>query len=157
MIPAPYTHEADILHLITRFRERTLPIEEWTHHAHLLVALWHVREYGALASVCLLRGLIISYNTIVGTPNTTERGYHETLTLFWIAIIDQWLNKRATTEEESHDLLTVCNDFLTSKHATRELPLQYYKREDLFSIHARALWLVPTEQAWNYTFSEKIG
>lgn len=146
-----YSHESEITHLVAEFRERVLPLEQWTHNAHLTVALWHVREYGALASVCLLRSSIITYNTAVGTPNSTERGYHETLTIFWIALIDQWLAEFCAQQPDA-DIVTLCNTFLTSTWASREVPLQYYKREELFSVHARTLWLQPTLKEWNYAF-----
>jgi hypothetical protein len=147
----PYTHEADITQIVFAFQQRTLPLEAWTHNAHLTVALWHVREYGALASVCLLRGNIIAYNIAVGTPNTTQRGYHETLTLFWIAIIDMWLVEFRAMQPHA-DLTMLCNTFLTSEYALRELPLRYYEQEELFSVYARAMWLLPTLKEWKYAF-----
>ncbi len=35
----------EILALVRRFEDCTLPREEWTHAAHLTVALWHLLQF----------------------------------------------------------------------------------------------------------------
>lgn len=77
--------------LVTQFQDRTLPKEAWTHEAHLIVALWYVQNYSKAEATCLLRAGIINYNVSVGTVNTPTGGYHETITLFWIGVIYDFL------------------------------------------------------------------
>lgn len=79
--------------LVKRFQERTLPKDEWTHEAHLIVALWHLKKYNKAEATCLLRAGIINYNLVIGTPNTGNSGYHETITLFWIKLIDYFIDR----------------------------------------------------------------
>lgn len=123
------------------FINKTLPVADWTHEAHLLVALWHLKEYPKAEATCYLRSRIISYNEVVGTENGPRSGYHETLTLFWIWVIAEYLKRH---EEELTELI---NLFINSKYADRRLPFQFYTKVKLISVEARASWLVPDKQA----------
>ncbi|MES2795128.1 MAG: hypothetical protein V4683_04135 [Bacteroidota bacterium] len=126
--------------IVTRFTNQTLPKIEWTHEAHLITCVWHLENYNELESICLLRARIISYNQSVGGENTTTGGYHETLTQFYVKIIDQFLrnleNPNLTFEEK-------CEKLLKSTLANREYPLEYYTKELLFSLPCRATWVEP--------------
>ena len=127
---------SEINSLVERFRDRTLPISEWTHQAHLVVGLWFAKHYTHEEAVCYLRSGIISYNNAVGTPNTPERGYHETLTLFWAKVARDFVENHPDLDFE-----TLCNTFLNSEFASREYPFQFYEREELFSTKARAFFV----------------
>lgn len=126
--------------LITQFINQTLPKAEWTHEAHLITCVWHLENYNQLESICLLRSRIITYNVSVGGQNTTTGGYHETLTQFYVKIIDQFLrnqqNPNLTFDEK-------CEKLLNSTLANREYPLEYYTKELLFSLPCRATWVEP--------------
>lgn len=70
--------------VVSRFRNQALTKEEWTHAAHLVVALWHLLEYGDIEhALCFLRPGIILSNRSMGITNSDTRGYHETITVFW--------------------------------------------------------------------------
>jgi hypothetical protein len=137
--------QAEIEHLITRFRTQTLPISEWTHEAHLLVAIWFTQNYALAEAVCYLRSGIITYNYSVGTENSPQKGYHETLTLFWARVANYFVKNNPTESLE-----TLANQFIQSELASRELPLQYYSREVLFSTTARAFWVEPDLQKLDF-------
>src|SRR5690606_29734789 len=81
--------------LVARFLPGTLPGEEWTHEAHLAVGLWHVHRYGAEEAIDRLRAGITALNARHGTPNTETRGYHETITVAYVRLLDQFLNGTA--------------------------------------------------------------
>ena len=57
-----YSTEEEIEKLIEAFEARTLPLNQWTHQAHLTVAVWYLRSYRYYAALCLIRSGIISYN-----------------------------------------------------------------------------------------------
>ncbi|HYE84899.1 MAG TPA: hypothetical protein VEA16_00995 [Vicinamibacterales bacterium] len=118
--------------------ERTLPKSEWTHHAHLRAGLWHVREHGAAAAVDLLRQRITAYNESVGTANTDTSGYHETITRFYVTVIDRFL----ATADRSADLDDLAAA-LIARYGDRRLPLQHYSEGRLFSVVARRSWVEP--------------
>ncbi len=125
-----------ITHLIEQFQNRTLPKEAWTHEAHLIVALWFVKNYTKSEAICLIRAGIISYNVAVGTPNTPSQGYHETITLFWIWLIGAFISKHSNLEIEE-----LVERFLGSKYAHRDIFFEYYTKKLLFSVTARANWV----------------
>jgi len=97
-----------------------LPKLEWTHHAHLRAGLWHVLEYGPVAALDLLRQRISVYNESVGTANTDSSGYHETLTRFYVVVIDQFL---ATVVRESD--LDQLAEQLIADYGDRRLPMRH--------------------------------
>lgn len=118
--------------------DKALPKAEWTHEAHLRAGLWHVLQHGAPAALELLRERISSYNESVGTRNTDTSGYHETLTRFYVTVIDRFLATADRTRELdllARDLLATCGD--------RKLPLHHYSEGRLFSPVARRSWVEP--------------
>jgi hypothetical protein len=94
--------------------------------------------YGPHEALCCLRSGIISYNQASGGENTHEKGYHETLTIFWSKIIHHYMS-----ENGNLPLLELCNNFLESEWASKDVPLKFYTKERLFSVEARAMWVAP--------------
>jgi hypothetical protein len=128
--------------LVRLFLDRSLPKPAWTHVAHLRVGLWHVRRFGADLAVDLLRERISRYNEAVGTANTSTCGYHETLTVFYVKVIDAFVSAAASPGQEADTL----ERRLLEAVGDRELPLRYYSRECLFSTEARRQWVAPDLQ-----------
>jgi len=67
----------------SRWNAGTLPKPGWTHAAHVAMAAYLAFEHSPEDALDLMRAGILHYNTCVGTPNTEDSGYHETLTRFW--------------------------------------------------------------------------
>ena len=128
----------EILALVRRFEDCTLPREEWTHTAHLTVALWYLLEYDWPEAVTRVRAGIQRYNAAHGIHTTPTGGYHETLTLFWLRRVRAFLEDG---RNEARSLVALANDLADS--ADRSLPLKQYTRERLFSTEARASWVEP--------------
>jgi len=128
----------EVLSLLRRFHDRTLPRDEWTHAAHLTVALWYSLQFDWPEAVARVRRGIKRYNEASGIPTTPTGGYHETLTLFWMHVVRCFLEGE---RNEGRALVALANDLVAS--AGRELPLAFYTRELLFSTEARAGWVEP--------------
>lgn len=130
--------ESEIESLIHRFEVRKLPKSEWTHEAHLVVAIWYSKKYDFMTALNLVRKNITNHNDSVGTPNTDSEGYHESITRFWLLTAQEFIR--------SHSSLTMtelCNRFIHSEFGKRDYPLKYYSRELLFSVEARHSWMEP--------------
>ena len=138
----PYRHLSEIEDLVARFEDCSLPCGEWTHRAHLAVGLWFVARHPPAAALDRVRGAIQRYNAACGTPNTATRGYHETLTRFYVWLIGKYLADVA----DRADWLVVTNGLL-ARHGDRDAPLSYYTREVLMSAEARAGWVPPNVRA----------
>lgn len=130
--------ELEILNLVDKFGNCTLPVQEWTHEAHLVTALWFNKTYEEFEAICYLRSGIITYNIATGGQNTPEKGYHETLTIFWCKIIREFINKNRELA-----LVDLCETLFKSEWTSKDLPLQFYSRDLLFSVKARARWVEP--------------
>lgn len=118
--------------------DRSLPKADWTHHAHLRAGLWHVLEHGPFEAMERLRARICAYNESVGTANTDTSGYHETITRFYVVIIDRFLSTVDRTADPD-----VLADLLIAQYGDRRLPLHHYSEKRLFSPVARRAWVEP--------------
>lgn len=128
----------EVLALVRRFEDCTLPRAEWTHAAHLTVALWHLLQYDAREATERVRRGIKRYNAAHGIRATPAGGYHETLTLFWLRVVRSFLEGG---RNEARSLVSLANELAAS--ADSRLPLRHYTRERLFSPEARAAWVEP--------------
>src|SRR4051812_272775 len=79
--------DVEIEDLIRAFEGCTLPKADWTHREHLPVALWYLRHRPRGEATDRMREGIRRFNLSHG--NAT--GYHETITLAWVAVIARFL------------------------------------------------------------------
>lgn len=132
-----YASASEIEGFIRAFEECTLPRKDWSHSAHLTVALWYLlRRTEAEATSCIRRG-ILSYNAANGIKTTRDSGYHETVTLFWIKLVARYLSrvKEASIVQLANGVIQAFGD--------KELPFEYYSRDLLLSLEARMHWVEP--------------
>lgn len=142
-----YESEKEITTLTDGFKNKELTEAQWTHEAHLTVGIWFLKNYDRYKATCRLRSGIIELNVSLGGKNTPTDGYHETITLFWI-----WLIRKYIEANPEKSVLGLCNAFLNSKYADRNLLLNFYSREVLFSIKARAVWVEPDKKKMAFPF-----
>lgn len=135
----PCDSEAEIMEIVEGFRSRTLPATRWTHQAHLTVGLWHVLNRPSETVLDEVRCGIIAYNTAVGTPNSNTRGYHETITAFYVWAIRKYLGGT----NSGLPFVDLMNGLLASPYAAKSYPFEFYSRERLLSVAARRAWLDP--------------
>jgi hypothetical protein len=128
----------EIFSLVRRFGDCTLPRAEWTHAAHLTVALWFLLEFDWPEATERVRRGIRSYNAAHGIRPTPTGGYHETLTVFWLRVVRSFLEEG---RNEGRALVSLANEL--AAEADSRLPLRHYTRERLFSPEARASWVEP--------------
>ena len=69
------------------FERGIWPKAEWNHAAHVAVAGCYLIENPEEDVSDRVRGGIRHYNECNGTINSDHSGYHDTLTLFWLAIV----------------------------------------------------------------------
>jgi len=135
---ARYRAVREILEVVREFESRALPRGRWTHAAHLTVALWYLLQYDWPEAVGRVSRGIRLLNEAHGVGNTAGRGYHETLTLFWLRFVRSFL---ADGRNEARSLVALANELIAA--AGSDLPLEFYTRELLFSAEARARWAEP--------------
>ena len=137
-----YRSPSEIDSLIHAFQECSLPRSQWTHEAHLTVALWYLFYDSEQEAINAIRNGIKRYNSVQGMETTKNSGYHETLTLFWVRIVCRYL----ADESHNRSIVHLVNG-LIDKYADRTLPFRYYTRDRLMSWEARINWVEPDLRA----------
>jgi len=130
--------ETEIISLIARFEKHILPKPEWTHEAHLVVAIYYMKKYLFSQAMPLVRTYITKHNESVGTVNSDTEGYHETITKFWLILAGLFLSENHFSSTEN-----AVNAFINSDFGNSKLPLSYYTENTLFSVKARHHWIEP--------------
>ena len=123
--------------LVAAWRDASLPFDRWTHQAHLVVALDHVLHSDAGTALDLVREGIQRYNAAHGVLQTPTRGYHETITRFYMWAVAEFV--AAAPSVPIHELANL----LVERLGDKRLPLLYYSEARLMSWEARVGWVEP--------------
>jgi hypothetical protein len=118
------------------FSESRLPADRWTHREHLRVAWMFLERHPLDEAHLLMRVGIIRLNAFHELVETPARGYHETLTRVWLALIARL---RATASERTSDAFVEAH----SASLSRDAVLSHYSRERIMSVRARSIFVEP--------------
>jgi hypothetical protein len=116
------------------FERGELPRALWTHGAHVAIAALYTVRHGddVLATT---RVAIQRHNAAVGTP---ANAYHETLTVFWLGAVGEFLERAACASE-----LDAVRAAVAEFGERRKLHAEYYSFDVVASDEARAGWVPP--------------
>src|SRR5687767_383078 len=106
------------------FTAARLPADRWTHREHLRIAWMFLEEHPLDEAHLLMRVGIIRLNAFHQLVETPARGYHETLTRVWLALVAKL---RTISTETSSDAFVDAH----SASLGREAVLSHYSRERL--------------------------
>ena len=123
--------------LFAAFTSSTLPASDWHHESHLRVAFLHLARWGLDEAHLRMRVGIVRLNAFHGLEETPERGYHETMTRTWLALVAH-ARSEGRVDGGSEAFLAAHPELLDKK-----LPLQFYRRDTLMSLRARTIWVEP--------------
>jgi hypothetical protein len=126
--------DAYIEAFVQAFEFGSLSRSEWTHSRHLIMALWYLRSHRRDEATTLIRDGIRRHNEC--QENFT--GYHETITLAWVAVIERFLGVR-----DLNVPVSVLAGELLGQCGHKDYLLRFYSRQRLFSEEARACWVPP--------------
>ena len=123
--------------LVARFEAGTLPQGEWTHRAHLTVALWYASHCNPAEALDRMRTGILRLNSAHGVPTTpraaiTRRSPASTCRVRYFV----------RDEAPEGDWAERANR-VVERYGARDLPLRYYSEARLNSVVARAGWVEP--------------
>jgi hypothetical protein len=119
------------------FEDCTLPFEEWKHRAHIKVAYLYLRQLPFDDALARARSHIKRYNAATNTPETLERGYHETITVAWMRLVEFTLNEYGPAASAEEFLET--QEHLVNRKALRF----FYSRERIVSWKAKGEFVEP--------------
>ncbi len=126
-----YKSEDELLNIIRVFESGTIARADWRHNEHLTVAFYYAFHHDFETALDKMRDGIFNLLDAFGVDLSKEMPYHETLTVFWMRTIFDFLEsqKEKSLVETANKVLEVCGD--------KDLPLKYYSRDFLFSDEAR--------------------
>jgi hypothetical protein len=128
--------------LVSKWSDCSLPARDFTHPAHLAVCtslLWNNTLAGAYA---LMKAGLYRFNEATGTPNTEDRGYHETLTRFWCTLLFYRIHRG-----HYRSCLAAVNALVELYGNDSRADRPYYSFDVLSSKEARARWIPPDRLA----------
>ncbi len=134
----PSADDLEILALVDSFERCIVPREEWNHRAHLVYALVMLLRHGPADGAREIREGILRYNRAQQIEQTLTGGYHESLTHFYICLVQRYVEE-CDASRALHELA----DELWDRFGDHELPYRYYSRERLSSWEARIAWVEP--------------
>jgi hypothetical protein len=119
------------------FEDCTWPFEQWKHRAHIKVAYLYLRRWPYAEALRKIRESIQRYNAATSTPESLERGYHETVTVAWLKLVDFTLCEYGPAANA--DEFLEAQEHLLNRKALRF----FYSRDQIVSWRAKAEFVEP--------------
>jgi hypothetical protein len=121
--------------VVRGFESCRLSPEEFTHRAHLTVALCYLRRLTVPLAAERMRASLLRF---LDHHNVAREKYNETITLFWIKLLRKLLDDSV----RKRPFVPAANEVIAQLNDSR-LIFDYYSRERLFSEEARSGWVEP--------------
>lgn len=128
------TSDADF---VREFEARRWPLEQWHHRDHVRLAYLYLRQGTFEQAADRLRAGLKAYIAAHGIVDTPTQGYHETLTLAWLRLVEMILAEYGP--EESGEAFCDAHPELSQ---TKTLRL-FYSKDLLTSPRAKFTFLAP--------------
>ena len=127
-----FRNENEIAEVMRTFEDATISRDAWKHAEHLTVALCYLSEHDIETATSKMRdGIFKLLTNGFKLDLSKEMPYHETLTIFWMRVVDDFRRSR-----NGISLLEKANDLVATYD--KDYPLRFYSREYLFSDEARS-------------------
>src|SRR5260221_10695350 len=134
--------EARLQRFVEAWKSGKLPKSAWTHAAHVAMAAYFAFDHAAAATFAIMKAGILHHNTSVGTPNTEDNGYHETLTRFWSSEIGEFVRAGRYGSR-----LGAVRAAVSAVGSDRDPFLRFYSFDVVRDRRARREWVAPDRQA----------
>jgi hypothetical protein len=131
MAQAVYLNEDAIREVIQKFERCEYAPHEFTHARHLTVGCWYLCTMPADEALNRMRTYLLKF-----TAHHGKHGYHETITRFWIKLLDG-----ALRQHEDDCLLRRVNTVVALY--PKETLFDYYTRDCVMSDAAKRVWVEP--------------
>jgi hypothetical protein len=136
-----FESDAELAAHVQGLLDATLPKARWTHEGHIAATAGLMLLHPAVELEHDLRGLIMRLNDSHGVPNSDTRGYHETITRFFLLALRDALARDDATRPP-HERVNALLDGGALGSGKRALA-PYWSEGVLFSAEARRGWVAP--------------
>ena len=131
--PALYLSSTEIEEVVRKFEACEYENHEFCHSRHLAVAAWYLTCFSPELALEKMRSALLRF-----TQHHGRKGYHETITRFWLFIVREFLE----TAPDQNSLAEKVNK-LISRYNDKNLLFEFYDRERVMSDEARQTWIEP--------------
>ncbi|HKZ79990.1 MAG TPA: hypothetical protein VJ124_17080 [Pyrinomonadaceae bacterium] len=132
-----YRTESEIEEVVKGLELCTTAKDLFPHSSHLTVAVWYLRNAEFPVATEKMRNALRRFLRHHGV---NEEKYNETLTMFWLRMVEQALR-------EAEDSVVGSTNAILESLGNSSLVLEYYSKERLWSEEARLAWLGPDLKA----------
>jgi hypothetical protein len=133
--PAHYRSVAEIEAIVRAFEACALAPDDFTHGAHLTVALWYVAHAPLPAAASSMRQNLARF---IAHHGVDPQKYNETITLFWLKLVQHFLAHAGA----GRPLPDVANEML-ARFGDSKLLFAHYSRELVQTAAAKTGWVEP--------------
>lgn len=126
--------------LVRAFEAGQLAEGQWHHQEHIAICFWYLCRRPLLEAIFSMKIGILKYNERYNVQQTPERGYHETITLFFIRYLQ---NFKESIDLRHGTLVDHLRPLLRLHCESLPLLWQYYSKPVLNSLDARIQWVEP--------------
>lgn len=132
-----YTSDEEIEAVVRGFESCATTPAEFSHRAHLTVALsyLHLSHLTIPEATARMRESLYRF---LDQHAIDRRKYNETITLFWIKLLRSSLDRK----DETRPFVALANEILETIGDSRII-YNYYSKEHLSSDEARRVWIEP--------------
>ncbi|HEX3142419.1 MAG TPA: hypothetical protein VHQ64_00475 [Pyrinomonadaceae bacterium] len=129
---ATFKDDEEIIDLVRRFESCEINPADFRHYQHLTVALWYLKEFPYDIASDKLRAGIRKLAAAYG-----KTGYHETITLFWLMVVRDFV----ATADSGESISESANQLVSTYQ--KSLIAEYYSEELIASPEAKHRWVEP--------------
>lgn len=129
-----FANDAEVATLVHAFETATIPPSQFTHAAHMAVALSYLDKWPLAAALARMREKLFQFTA----HNHLVDLYHETLTTFWMRLLDHV----AQNHYQQVPLWRRIN-LIVARWGTAAPVQAHYSHELIKSKVARAEWVPP--------------
>jgi hypothetical protein len=129
-----FTSDRQVTALVNAFESRAIPASEFSHLAHIAVAVSYLSQLPPDQALERMRQRVRAFAAHHGVPNL----YHETLTVFWMRLLDHV----AANSDKDLPLWRRIN-LIVARWGNRRPVETHYSKELIASPGAREKWMPP--------------
>ena len=129
-----FCNDAEVEMLVQAFENRTISAAEFSHDAHIAVALSYLATWPSQDALDRMRKNVRAFAAHHGAANH----YHETLTIFWMRLLDHV----ASSSPQALPLWRRIN-VIVEQWGSRRPVQSHYSDELIRSQQAREKWMPP--------------
>lgn len=118
------------------FEGQSISNEDWSHEYHIRVAAIYLKSYDFEVALEKVKSGIKKLNAVNEVPESQFRGFHETITIGWLKLLESKL--KARNASSSLELINQNTELLNAR-----LLSEFYSSDRLMSLEAKANFIEP--------------